>query len=82
MPVAVPLPLILGLLLCSIALLVVGMFLRSRGYYRSRRAWLVWTIISVLPLLGGGLFLFTKHQIDMATGKTGIRNDPAVPGRP
>ncbi|EAT07734.1 hypothetical protein SKA58_17118 [Sphingomonas sp. SKA58] len=33
----------------------------------------------MLPLFGAGFALFTKHQVDMATGETSVREDPIAP---
>ena len=71
-----PIGVIVGLLALCVILLLIGIALRRRGVLRSRGAWLVWSIITILPLFGAGLFLFGKHQVERAQG---LENAQAVP---
>ena len=59
-----------GLLLLSLAILLAGVFIRRKGGLQSSGAWIIWVLISAIPLFGGGAALFIKHQTNIATGET------------
>ena len=73
---------VLALVAASLILFAVGMMLRRRGSLRSRGPALAWALLTVLPLFGSGLYLWTKHQVEKTTGETreGV-NEPG-PGQP
>jgi uncharacterized membrane protein len=63
----------------SLVLAAIGFWLHRKRRLTSRRAALLWAILSVAPLFGAGLAMFAKHQVEMATGETrsGVHRDPA-----
>lgn len=69
---------VLGCAALSIILFALGLWLRRRGALASRGALIGWIVLMLTPLFGGGLFMFTKHQVERATGETqaGV-NEPA-----
>ena len=73
---------VLGVLLACVAgsviLVVIGAWLHRQRKLTSRRAALAWAILSIAPLFGAGLIMFTKHQVEMATGETrsGVNESP------
>ncbi|HUD95327.1 hypothetical protein [Sphingobium sp.] len=76
MDMGTPIPIIVALLALSIALFVAGLLLRRKALLTSRGACLAWAILSVLPLFGTGLILFTRDQVNLSTGKVPVREDP------
>ena len=79
-------PILQVLLLCvaaSLILAIVGFVLRRRGMLRARGPALGWAILTVLPLFGAGFAMFTKHQVELATGETPVgKNAPDVRSAP
>lgn len=73
---------IYALVALTVILFALGMILRKRGMLRSRGAALVWAILTILPLFGSGFFLWTKHQVEQATGETksGVNEAPPAQG--
>jgi hypothetical protein len=69
---------VLALVALTLVLFVLGMVLRRRGVLTTRGATLGWAILTLLPLFGSGFFLFTKHQVEYATGETrsGVNEPP------
>lgn len=61
---------VLALVAATVLLFAIGMVLRKRGMLRSRGAGLGWAILTLLPLFGSGFFLWTKHQVEKASGET------------
>ena len=75
-----PFAILFALVAFSVLLVVLGLVLRRRGKIASRRAALVWAVLSILPLFGAGAFMWIKHEVEMASGvtKSGVNE---VPGR-
>jgi len=74
-------PILGALLACvaaSIALVVLGFWLRRTGRLTTRRAALLWAILSIVPLFGAGALMFGKHSVQMASGehKSGKDSSP------
>lgn len=66
-------PILITMLLCigaSVLLAAIGFALRRRGKLRAQGPALAWAILSVLPLFGAGAAMFTKHEVEHATGVT------------
>lgn len=63
-----PIAIILGLVLLSLILLVVGLSMRRRGKLRTQGAALVWALLTIAPLFGAGAAFYIKHQVDLSTG--------------
>ncbi len=61
---------LLGLIVLTLVLVIVGFVLHRRGSLASRGAALGWAILTVLPLFGGGALYATKHVVEQATGVT------------
>jgi hypothetical protein len=72
---------VLALVAASLILFVIGMVIRRRGGLRSRGAALGWAILTILPLFGSGFFLWTKHQVEQATGETKSGVNELPPGQ-
>jgi uncharacterized membrane protein YfcA len=66
-------PILMVLLACvaaSVILTAVGVWLHRKRRLTSRRAALIWAILSIAPLFGAGAVMFAKHGVEMATGET------------
>lgn len=50
---------VLALVAASVVLFVIGLLLRRSGTIASRGAALAWGILTILPLFGGGVLLFS-----------------------
>ena len=72
-----PIGIVLGLVLLSLILLVVGLSMRRRGKLRTQGAALIWALLTIAPLFGAGAAFFLKHQVDLATGaaKAGVNTN-------
>jgi hypothetical protein len=51
---------VLALVAASVLLMVIGVLLHRNGTLASRRAAAAWAILTILPLFGGGVILFTN----------------------
>jgi len=74
-------PILAVLIACvaaSVALVVLGFWLRRSGRITSRRASLIWAILTIVPLFGAGAVMFGNHTVDMASGKdkSGVDSSP------
>jgi hypothetical protein len=68
---------VLLLVLASAAIFAIGIYLRKTGRIRSPAAGLVLALLTIAPLFGGGLFMFTHHLAMKAEGVT----QPGVHGQ-
>ena len=68
-----------ALVAATVILFVLGMILRKRGMLRTRGPALAWAILTILPLFGSGFYLWTKHQVEQASGETqsGVNEAPS-----
>jgi hypothetical protein len=74
-------PILGALLACvaaSVVLVALGLWLRRSGRLTTSRAALLWSILSIAPLFGAGLLMFTKHTAEQVTGETrsGVNRTP------
>ncbi|GGB28603.1 hypothetical protein GCM10011380_17790 [Sphingomonas metalli] len=74
-------PILAVLLICvagSVVLAAIGIWLHRTRRLTSRRAALVWAILTLVPLFGAGFAMMTRHTVDMATGETraGVNEPP------
>ena len=74
---------LIGLIVLSAVLLVVGLLLHRRGALSSRPVAFGWAVLTILPLFGGGFLYATKHVVEQATGVTKSNvNTPPNRGAP
>ena len=57
------------LVIVTIVLIVAGMVMAGRGTM-SRVMGFVWAVLIIVPLFGGGLYLFFGHEVERANGVT------------